>query len=196
MAWNGTGQFVLNPAYTPEVNGNIVDAPRYNGMCNDVAAGITAALAKNGENVPTANLPMGGYKHTGADAATEAGEYVEYAQMGDVVAAAITERWGEIRIVNVTASRSLLETDFGALLVCSSASTISLTLPPYSTLEVPAGRTLCITQWGAGKVTLVKGSGVEIRSEEGYLSTRTQFSTITLIKTDEDEALAGGSLGA
>ena len=81
MSWNGLGTYLLNPAYTPEVNGNTVDATRYNGALTDIAAGITAALAKNGENVPTANLPMGGYKHTGAAQATAAGQYAEYTRL-------------------------------------------------------------------------------------------------------------------
>lgn len=80
MAWNGLGQFVLNPLYSPEINGNIIDAVRYNGLTSDLAAGITASIAKNGENVPIANLPMGGFKHTGAAAATAAGQYVEFDQ--------------------------------------------------------------------------------------------------------------------
>ena len=46
MAWNGVGQFVLNPAYDPEVNGTVIDAAKHNGRMNDLAAGITAALAK------------------------------------------------------------------------------------------------------------------------------------------------------
>lgn len=81
MAWNGVGTFLLNPLFSPESNGNVVDAVRYNGLTNDIAQGITACLAKNGENTPTANLPMGGYKHTGAGAATAAGEYAVYEQV-------------------------------------------------------------------------------------------------------------------
>lgn len=80
MSWNGTGTYVLNPAYTPEAPGNVVDSTRYNGALTDIANGITASLAKNGENVPTANLGMGGFKHTNAAAGSAAGEYVEYAQ--------------------------------------------------------------------------------------------------------------------
>jgi hypothetical protein len=78
--WNGLGTFYLDPLYSPEVNGTIIDAVRYNGLTNGIAAGITASLAKNGENVPTANLPMGGYKHTGVAQATAAGQYLEYSQ--------------------------------------------------------------------------------------------------------------------
>lgn len=78
MPWSGGGTYALPPAYSPEVNGSVIDATRYNGLTADVASGITAALAKNGENVPTANLPMGSFKHTGAGAATTAGDYLVF----------------------------------------------------------------------------------------------------------------------
>jgi hypothetical protein len=78
MPWSGSGTYSLPPAFSPEVNGTVIDATRYNGLTSDVATGITAALAKNGENVPTANLPMGGFKHTGAADANAAGQYLTY----------------------------------------------------------------------------------------------------------------------
>jgi hypothetical protein len=62
------------------VNGTLIDALRYNGATQDIAAGISSCLAKNGENVPTANLPMGGRKHVGAGPATAAGEYITLGQ--------------------------------------------------------------------------------------------------------------------
>lgn len=81
MAWNGAGTFNLNPAFSPELNGNIVDAVRYNGLTTDIATGITNTLAKDGQNVPTANLPMGGLKHLNAADATAPGEYLTFSQV-------------------------------------------------------------------------------------------------------------------
>jgi hypothetical protein len=80
MSWNGSGTYTLPPATTPEVAGTIIDASRYNATLSDMAAGITAALARNGENAPTANLPMGGFKHTGAVAGVAPGQYLVYGQ--------------------------------------------------------------------------------------------------------------------
>jgi len=85
MSWNGSGTYVLPPAYSPELNGTIIDALRYNGLTTDVAQGITAALAKNGENSPTGNLPMGSFKHTGAADAVAVGEYLVYGQVSAVL---------------------------------------------------------------------------------------------------------------
>jgi hypothetical protein len=85
MPWNGSGSYTLPPAFSPEVNGTTIDAARYNGLTNDVQSGITAALAKNGENAPTANLPMGNNKHTSAAAASATGQYLVYGQTGAVL---------------------------------------------------------------------------------------------------------------
>lgn len=94
MSWNGAGSYVLPPATFPEVNGTVVDATRFNATLLDVQAGITAALAKNGENTPTANLGMGGFKHTGAASAVAAGQYLTWGQ--DVTVGALTVNGGTV----------------------------------------------------------------------------------------------------
>lgn len=80
MPWNGSGTYSPPPASFPEVNGTVIDAGRYNPTITDAASGITNAIAKDGQNVPVANLPMGGFKHTGAADAAAAGQYAVYAQ--------------------------------------------------------------------------------------------------------------------
>lgn len=82
MPWNGSGTYAPPAASFPEVTGTTIDAARFNATVNDLASGITAALAKNGENAATANLPMGGFKHTGAAVAANANEYVTWNQTG------------------------------------------------------------------------------------------------------------------
>lgn len=81
MPWNGSGTYSLPPAYSPEVNGDVIDAVRYNGLTTDIATGITNAFAKDGQNVPTANLAMGGFKFTGLAAGSTAGDSVRYEQV-------------------------------------------------------------------------------------------------------------------
>lgn len=80
MPWNGSGSYILPPAYSPEVNGTVIDAVRYNGLTSDVASGISNTIARDGQNVPSANLPMSGFKHTGAGDGAAAGQYLTYAQ--------------------------------------------------------------------------------------------------------------------
>lgn len=81
MAWNGSGTYVLSATYYPEVNGTVIDAARYNGLMSDLATGVNNALAKNGENAATANIPMGGFKFTGLAAGSAAGNSVRMEQV-------------------------------------------------------------------------------------------------------------------
>lgn len=80
MPWNGSGTFNLDPSYSPEVAGTTIQPGRYNGLTGDIASGITNALAKDGQNTPTANLPMGAKKLTGLAAGSAAGDSVRYEQ--------------------------------------------------------------------------------------------------------------------
>lgn len=80
MPWNGSGTYALPGAYSPESNGTIIDAVRYNGLMADLAAGITNCLNKNGENSPTVNIPMGGFKFTGLGAGVASGQALVYNQ--------------------------------------------------------------------------------------------------------------------
>lgn len=41
----------------------------------DIADAMTASLARDGQTLPTANLPMGGFRHTGVGDATARGQY-------------------------------------------------------------------------------------------------------------------------
>lgn len=74
MPWNGTGTYAPPGASFPEVNGTTIDAARFNATLNDVAAGVTAAIAKNGENAATANLPMGTFLHINLGQASGIGQ--------------------------------------------------------------------------------------------------------------------------
>lgn len=82
MPWNGAGLFTrLRSWVTDQTNGLSIQADLMDTDTNDIAAGIQGCLAKNGENAPTANLPMGGFKHTGvADGAAR----THYASLGQV----------------------------------------------------------------------------------------------------------------
>jgi len=81
MAWNGSGTYVLPSAYTPAVNGTIIDAADYNGALNDIATGISNCFAADGQKTPTANLPMGSFKFTGLAAGSADGQSVRYEQV-------------------------------------------------------------------------------------------------------------------
>lgn len=58
-----------------------IEASRHDTQDDDFAAGINACLNKAGQNAPTANLPMGGFKHTNVADATANNQYASYGQL-------------------------------------------------------------------------------------------------------------------
>lgn len=80
MSFNGSGQFNINSAGQPVVSGTVITSTAFNALTADLATGLSTCVTKDGQTVPTANLPMGGFKHTGAGVATTSGEYLVYGQ--------------------------------------------------------------------------------------------------------------------
>lgn len=82
MTWNGSGTFSRKTTSVSPATGNTtIDSADMNTYTADVTAGINATRAKNGENSPTANLPMGGFKHTGAADGVADTDYATMSQL-------------------------------------------------------------------------------------------------------------------
>ena len=75
-------------------------------------------------------------------------------------------------------SYTLLASDAGKLLIFTSASAVTVTVPPDVLTQ---GDVVCIRQGAAGQVTLTAGAGVTLSSSDNLLSTRTQAAQIALI---------------
>jgi len=87
MPWSG-GTYTKGNAGTGGWTGDAglgigIEAGRHDTQDNDFANGINNALAKDGQNTPTANLSMGGYKHTGVGNASAADQYMALGQLLD-----------------------------------------------------------------------------------------------------------------
>jgi hypothetical protein len=79
MARDGNGNYDLPEAAF--VNGTTIDADAMNSDLSDIAAAITDSIASDGQTVPTANLPMGGFKHTNVAVATARTDYARTDQV-------------------------------------------------------------------------------------------------------------------
>lgn len=75
------------PAGNPVVSGATISSTTHNATMTDIADALTASLAKDGQTVPTANLPMGGFRHTGVD---DAGARTDYARADQVQDSTLT----------------------------------------------------------------------------------------------------------
>lgn len=80
MSFNGSGTYVLASG-NPVTTGTTISSTWANNTLNDIANnGLSYCLTKDGQTVPTANLPMGGYKLTGMGDANASGNALNYGQ--------------------------------------------------------------------------------------------------------------------
>lgn len=82
MARNGSGTY-NRIAGTPYVYNTVIDQAVVNSEMDDIATALTASIAKDGQTTPTADLPMGSYKHTGVGAASARTHYTRAAEVQD-----------------------------------------------------------------------------------------------------------------
>lgn len=101
---------------------------------------------------------------------------------------------------NVTATTqagttyTLVLADAGTAVEFTSASAVTLTVPPNSSVAFPVGTVIELLQYGTGELTVAPGGGVTIRSADGLLSARTQYSTLSLRKRATNEWVLAGDL--
>ena len=82
MARDGSGNYSL-PSGQPVVTATTISSTVHNTFASDVAAALTASIAKDGQTVPTADLPMGTYKHTNVGSGSARTHYPSIAQLQD-----------------------------------------------------------------------------------------------------------------
>lgn len=166
MPWNGLGQFVLDPDYSPEYNGEIIDAERYNGLFLDVADGVSNAIARDGQNVPTANLPMANFKHLHCAPAVRGDEYVILSQLIQVMNLTVPQV-----IKNADATLDLSSTGKHWYHTPDDTSARTWTVPPQADVDFPDGH--CVTFVNDNPnyaVNIVQGAGVTLYLVGPYTS--------------------------
>lgn len=76
MPRNGSGTFSRVRDWTTDAaNGLNIEASLMDSDTDDIASAITDSIAKDGQTTPTANLPMGGFRHTNVGSATARSQY-------------------------------------------------------------------------------------------------------------------------
>ena len=86
--------------------------------------------------------------------------------------------------------------DDGKLITCSNAASISVTIPPNSSVAYGIGTQINFAQLGAGQVTLVAGAGVTLNSSGTKLKLKDQYAVATCVKTDTNTWFVVGNLSA
>ena len=142
MPRNGAGNYSLVSG-NPVTTGATISSTTHNNTMSDIATALSDSLAKDGQTTPTANLPMGGYAHTGVGDATARTQYAKVSQIQD----------GE----------------YVTLSSVSGADTITATCAPSITAYA-AGQSFKFTAAGAntGAVTLnINSLGAKAVTKEG-----------------------------
>ena len=82
--FDGNGNFILPYNWqTDKANGIKIRADRMDGQDDAIATGLTDCVTRDGQSPATANLPMGGFKHTNAADASARNEYLTGGQFQD-----------------------------------------------------------------------------------------------------------------
>lgn len=103
MGWNGSGGYTRQENFSADSSAGIkILATRMDTEFDDVASAITLAFARNGQNSPTTNLPMAGFRLTNVGAAASAEDYTRVKEFIREVPIYVTDKNGLQDIVQVS----------------------------------------------------------------------------------------------
>jgi hypothetical protein len=78
----------------------------------------------------------------------------------------------------------------------TSSSAITVTVPTNVSVAFPTGSEIYFLQYGTGQITFAGAGGVTIRSDDGRLKIKSQYSSASLLKLDTNEWVLTGNLAA
>lgn len=82
MSRDGSGTYNL-PAQAVVPANSLTSSTNFNATINDIASALTQSVSKDGQTVPTGNMPMGTYRHTNVGAAQSITDYAQAGQVQD-----------------------------------------------------------------------------------------------------------------
>ena len=129
MPRNGSGSYSL-PSGNPVVTGTAISSTVQNNTMSDIATALTASIAKDGQTTPTANLPMGGFKHTGAANGSAATDYATISNLQNGTGIHVSTVGGTSDVITLTPSPAISSYAAGQYFsfVSSGANTTNVTV--------------------------------------------------------------------
>lgn len=164
MPYNGSGSFSPYTPGNPVVTGTVISSTAFNATQQDIAAGLSNAVTRDGQSPLTANLPAAGRKITGLGAGVVAGDSLRFEQLfsqgaeQDIASAATVDIGGlNTTIARITGTTTITSfgTNYngpryvrfaGALLLTHNATT--LILPGGANITTAAGDRAILTPIG------------------------------------------------
>lgn len=149
MPRNGSGGYALPTGINPVITQTLITSTWANTTLADVALALTNSLAKDGQTIPTANLPMGGFRHTGVGAPALRDNYATLGYVQD---------GSHYRLTSVAGNNAISAVLPGGQTVLSNGMIVQL--QPVATSTGPV--TLNIN--GIGGVQIVSAVGNQLGS--------------------------------
>lgn len=159
MSWSGSGTFLeLTPPTFPAVPGEDIVADYFNAVIRDIHDGLANVVTRDGQSPATANLPMGGYKHTGVAAASASGQYLAWDQGVAFTNGAKVGYRSPPRSLIAAGTYTFVLGDEALLKVKDDG--LAVTVPPNSSVAFPEGTVLLLLNASGSDLTLSPGAGV------------------------------------
>lgn len=155
MPWNGSGTFSRIYSWQADADAGInIIASRMDTDTDDIAEnGLNNTICRDGQATPTANLPMGGFRHTGAQNGVGAQDYATLGQVqGGNFRFAVAGGTANAMTASTTPTFSLSASVDGVVLSIRAVGANTSTTP---TIATNGGSALTITK--AGAIPLVPG---------------------------------------
>lgn len=130
MSWTGGGTFNRVHNFSADASAGITaQASRFDAEFDEYKAGLENCQTLTGETTPTANAPMGGFRHTGVAAAVSADNYLRADQNANQVAIYVRDN-NTTETGIISASAAIFPTSFTdgqriSVLVSASGSATS-----------------------------------------------------------------------
>lgn len=148
MPWSG-GTYTKGNQATggwagDQANGIGIESGRHDNQDNDFTTGINSCLNKSGQNTPTANLPMGGFKHTNVAVASSRTDYARTSQVQDdgFIWCGTSGGSANAQTIDIPLAPSSLTTGTKVRFIAGFTNTGAITLKPNSFAGTPNLRTL------------------------------------------------------
>src|SRR5690242_1984363 len=104
MGWDGAGGYTRQHNFSADASAGIkILALRMDQEFNDVASAITLAWARNGQNVPTQAIPMGGQRFINVGAAASVNNYMRVREFIENVPIFMTDQQTSADRISVSA---------------------------------------------------------------------------------------------
>lgn len=207
MPRNGAGTYSL-PAGNPVIPGTVIATGWANTTLPDIGTALTNSVAKDGQTVPTANLPMGGFRHTNVGNALFLNQYTSATQLQNSSLNWLTAVAG---VDNITASSVLTPAAYAAGQTFSfqsaGANTTAVTLDvsglgvknvtKNGTAPLIAGdiaaNAIVIVQYDGTRFQLVGGVTASSTPASGNLSGALNFNQVSISAATTSNILGAGA---